>query len=292
MLAYQAQVAEELEQALEDGDRMERLTALLGRRESAYRAAAERVSQARHVLAERFTARMLEQLGQLGMGSARFAVDFARAEPAARAVPAESASAVEGMEGDDTEGAGDSGTGHTAAEAGAEAAPETVFHEDGVDQVSFLIAPNPGEPLRPLARIASGGELSRLMLAIKSIAAVDSGVPVVIFDEIDTGISGRMAQVVAEKMADIARGCQVVCVTHLPQIAAMADVPYRVRKDTDGVRTWTQLERLDEAGHVLEIARMLGGADPESESSRTHAAALLADARAWKRRVLEPSAQR
>ncbi len=142
----------------------------------------------------------------------------------------------------------------------------------GNETAAFLIAPNRGEELQPLSKIASGGELSRLMLAIKSVAAKREGVPSMIFDEIDTGISGRAAQVVGEKMAAIARERQVLCVTHLQQIAALADHHYLVEKSFDGERTRTRLTPLTGEVRVNEIARMLGG-DPES--ARAHAREML-----------------
>ena len=142
----------------------------------------------------------------------------------------------------------------------------------GSETAAFLIAPNRGEELQPLSKIASGGELSRLMLAIKSVAAKREGVPSMIFDEIDTGISGRAAQVVGEKMAAIARERQVLCVTHLQQIAALADRHYLVEKFFDGQRTRTRLTLLEGEARVGEIARMLGG---EGESARAHAREML-----------------
>ena len=152
----------------------------------------------------------------------------------------------------------------------------------GMDQAVFLIAPNRGEAFQPLAQTASGGELSRIMLAIKALSAGQSQIPSMVFDEIDTGISGRTAQVVAEKMADIARYRQVFCVTHLPQIAAMADHQYRVEKHFDGQRTLTTLLDLDEAGRRDELSRMLGGAQADSESAKAHAQSLLDQAETYK----------
>lgn len=142
----------------------------------------------------------------------------------------------------------------------------------GNETAVFRIAPNRGEDLQPLSKIASGGELSRMMLAIKSVSARRKGVPSMIFDEIDTGISGRAAQVVGEKMAAIARERQVLCVTHLQQIAALADRHYLVEKFFDGERTRTRLTLLSGEARVNEIARMLGG-DPES--ARAHAREML-----------------
>ncbi|MBE5770109.1 MAG: DNA repair protein RecN [Clostridiales bacterium] len=142
----------------------------------------------------------------------------------------------------------------------------------GNESAAFLIAPNRGEELQPLSKIASGGELSRLMLAIKSVSARREGVPSMIFDEIDTGISGRAAQVVGEKMAAIGKERQVLCVTHLQQIAALADRHYLVEKSFDGERTRTQLTLLTGENRVSEIARMLGG---DGESARIHAREMI-----------------
>ena len=142
----------------------------------------------------------------------------------------------------------------------------------GNETAAFQIAPNRGEEMQPLSKIASGGELSRLMLAIKSVAAKREGVPSMIFDEIDTGISGRAAQVVGEKMAAIARERQVLCVTHLQQIAALADHHYLVEKTFDGERTRTRLTPLTGEARVAEIARMLGG---DADSARKHAREML-----------------
>lgn len=148
----------------------------------------------------------------------------------------------------------------------------------GADEIEFMISPNPGEPLRPLAAIASGGELSRIMLALKTLSLGRGGVDSMVFDEIDTGVSGRMAQVVGEKMRAIARDKQVLCVTHLPQIAALGDAHFRVEKTTDGARTQTNVVRLDEEGRVRELSRLVGGAE-DSESSLAHARHMLEDGR-------------
>jgi DNA repair protein RecN (Recombination protein N) len=118
-----------------------------------------------------------------------------------------------------------------------------------------------GEPLKPLAKIVSGGEMSRIMLALKVILARVDGVPSLVFDEIDTGISGRAAQAVAEKLARIAGDRQVLCVTHLPQVAAMADSHYLIVKQAEDGRTVTYVHELDEAGRADELARMIGGAE-------------------------------
>ncbi|MBQ3028188.1 MAG: DNA repair protein RecN [Lachnospiraceae bacterium] len=136
----------------------------------------------------------------------------------------------------------------------------TDYSANGFDTAEFYIATNPGEAMKPLLKVASGGELSRIMLALKSVFADRDEIPTLIFDEIDTGISGRTAQMVSEKMAGIAKNRQLLCITHLPQIAAMADHHYFIEKTTDGVKTVTMLERLTEERSVEELARMLGGA--------------------------------
>ena len=149
---------------------------------------------------------------------------------------------------------------------------------DGLDQVRFLIAPNAGEEKKPLAKIASGGELSRVMLSLKSITAEREEIPSMVFDEIDTGISGRTAQVVAQKMWDIAKYRQVICVTHLQQIAAMATRHYLVSKAERDGRTHTSVRELDGPERVREIARMLSGVSENSESGLQHAAHMLEEA--------------
>jgi DNA repair protein RecN (Recombination protein N) len=148
-------------------------------------------------------------------------------------------------------------------------------HDVPEDEVAFLISPNPGEPLKPLSKIASGGELSRLMLAIKSIAAQQGLIPTMVFDEIDTGISGKIAQVVSEKIAMISAYRQVLCVTHLPQIAAMADYHYLVEKNVQGDRTYTNVTELNESMRESELARMVGGSGSENDSGLMHARNLL-----------------
>lgn len=131
---------------------------------------------------------------------------------------------------------------------------------NGIDRVEFLISPNLGEELRPLAKIASGGELARIMLALKSILADVDNIDSLIFDEIDTGISGRTAQIVAEKMSLLSRTYQIICITHLPQIASMADAHYLIEKQTNENKTITNIYPLNNMGKVKELARMLGGA--------------------------------
>lgn len=200
-----------------------------------YRQLARQLTEARHGLANEFEKNMMAQLKDLGMGNTIFQVSFA------------------------------------IRPEGKIFMPQSV----GDDVIEFMISPNPGEPLKPLSKIASGGELSRLMLAIKSLEAEKGGVGTMVFDEIDTGISGRMAQVVAEKMALIARKRQVICVTHLPQIAAMAAHQFLVEKRVEGERTNTSVRLLSPKERISEVARMLGGADGSEGSAMSHAAHML-----------------
>ncbi len=184
------------------------------------------LSSQRRAAAGRLAAAVESQLAELNMGSARFAVDVA-CTPAADGLP-----------------------------IGSE---RYAFDATGIDRVEFLVAPNPGEPLRPLARIASGGETARLMLALKATLAEVDRVPVLIFDEVDAGVGGRSGHVIGEKLAGLARSHQVICVTHLPQIASFADAHYRIVKTVEGDRTRTTVARLDDDDRVEELAAMLGG---------------------------------
>ena len=134
----------------------------------------------------------------------------------------------------------------------------THFTSNGYDEVEFLISTNPGETPKPLGKIASGGELSRIMLALKTVLANNDEIETLIFDEIDTGISGRTAQKVSEKMDLIGRNHQVICITHLPQIAAMADTHFLIEKSVKENRTVTDLTKLSEEGSLRELARLLG----------------------------------
>lgn len=152
---------------------------------------------------------------------------------------------------------------------------------NGIDIVEFLISPNLGEPLKPLKKVISGGEMSRFMLAIKKITAQIDGVNVMVFDEIDTGISGKIAQVVANKLYDISNSKQVLAVTHLPQLASMADAHYLIEKTTDNMRTNTNVKLLDSTQSALEIAKMIDGISA-SESAVLHAEKLLEIAKEYK----------
>lgn len=137
---------------------------------------------------------------------------------------------------------------------------EEGFKQNGKNSVTFLMTANPGQPLKQLSKVASGGEISRVMLAIKTVIADIDSIPTLIFDEVDTGISGRTAQAVAEKMYSISKNHQILCVTHLPQIAAMSDSHLKIEKSIKGNQTLTKVRTLTKSEKIEELARMLGGA--------------------------------
>ena len=216
-------------------EEIERMSVEHKRLLAAYRQTARELTESRHKLAAAFEQKLTKELGDLGMGNTCFSVEFKVNETGRPLMPCET----------------------------------------GDDRVEFLMSPNPGEPLKPMAKIASGGELSRLMLAFKALESDRTGVEAMVFDEIDTGISGRMAQVVAEKMITISRERQVICVTHLPQIAAAADYHYLVSKSLTNGRTMTTVTELDRQGRTGEVSRMISGADGVTAGTEAYAASLL-----------------
>jgi DNA repair protein RecN (Recombination protein N) len=216
---------------LERGDdRIAELERELAAARAAFVDAARRLSKERRRIAVTLGQRLEAMLAELAMDSTRFEVRF------------------------------------------VEEVPDTAWSARGIDSAEFFVSPNPGEDLRPLARIVSGGELSRIMLAIKTLTATSrhgfshaadrppsASAPGLIFDEVDAGIGGRVADVVARKLRTLGSAFQVLCITHLPQIAAHADTHFEIEKRVDGGRTRTTVRRLDERGRVDELARMLGG---------------------------------
>jgi DNA repair protein RecN (Recombination protein N) len=191
-------------------------------------AAAEELSSKRRAAAERFAARVCAELADLRMAGTRF-------EAALAACPAGEGTAPQLCAG-----------------------PHAI-QESGIDRAELRMAPNAGEALKPLAAIASGGELSRVVLALKSILAASETLGTIVFDEVDAGIGGAVAEVVGRKLKALARHHQVLCITHLPQIAKFGDRHFRIAKQTAGGRTRTLIQPLSEAERVKEIARMLGG---------------------------------
>lgn len=245
MIAYRDRIGAELSELEDSDEAMERLEKEVRQAARLLNEVCTALTQVRQQCASRFEAEIESQLHDLGMKNAQISMAFT---PLA-----------EGERRTDR------------------------FSPQGVDRVEMMFCANLGQPLKPLARVASGGELSRIMLALKNLSAQKPGIPrSMVFDEIDTGISGRMAQVVAEKMSQIGDHHQVICVTHLPQIAAMADEQFLVSKqDAMGV-TRTSVQHLDRAQRAQELARMVGGADCDSESSIHHAYVMLDDAAARK----------
>ncbi|MEK3853212.1 DNA repair protein RecN [Cytobacillus sp. FSL H8-0458] len=151
--------------------------------------------------------------------------------------------------------------------------PEVLF-KNGIDRAEFYISTNPGEPLKPLSKIASGGELSRIMLALKSIFSKHQGVTSIIFDEVDTGVSGRVAQAIAEKIHHVSVDSQVLCISHLPQVAAIADTHLFIAKNTNEGRTKTTVKPLNEEEKIKEISRMISGVEI-TDLTKEHAKELL-----------------
>jgi DNA repair protein RecN (Recombination protein N) len=157
-----------------------------------------------------------------------------------------------------------------------QASPESAWSESGIDVAECYISANVGEDPRPLARIASGGELSRVMLAIRTLAAAASPGKTLIFDEIDAGIGGRVAGVVGKKLRDLGNSFQVLCITHLPQIAAAGHVHFHISKSVSNGRTRTRVVRLNQSERIEELARMIGGAAP-TDAARAAARELLGE---------------
>jgi DNA repair protein RecN (Recombination protein N) len=214
-------------------------------------AAATALSDARHVTAAALTATVSEVLEELGFPAGVFEVAVGRRT---------------------------AGGGEAAVEIDGDA---VAFDASGVDEVVYRLAPNPGEPARSLARIASGGELSRVALAIKRVLAEADSTPTLVFDEVDTGIGGRSADPVGRSLWSLARRHLVLCVTHLPQIAAHADGHYRIAKRERDGRTVTEVERLDREGRIVELAAMLGGG-PGDAAALASARELLDRAESWR----------
>ena len=210
---------------------------------------AAKLSAARQQAAEELGRQVEGELNDLRMAGARFAVDMQ----------------------------------HKPDEEGLSINEEKLkFDENGIDQVEFLIAPNPGEGLKPLVKIASGGETSRLMLALKNVLARADTIPTLIFDEIDQGIGGRVGAVVGEKLWNLGRRHQVFCVTHLPQLAAYGNQHLRVYKLVDAGRTLTHVANLDDTARISELANMFGG---DSQANLSAAEETLQNARQREREL-------
>ena len=243
VLAYGRGVAREIEAIESSEEEAARLAEERGRVETALGEAARELGVLRHRAAKELVERVEAQLADLHMEDTRFEVDFARREDV------EAGISIEGR----------------SYRVGAH----------GAEDVEFLIAPNPGEPPLPLRRIASGGELARISLALESAAAAVASPPTLIFDEIDAGVGGRAGTAVARKLAELARTHQVLCVTHLAQIAALADAHFYLAKSVSGDRTASSVTALEGESRVEEVARMLSG-DIDRDAAIEHARSMIA----------------
>jgi len=226
VLSYAEEKRAELDQLARHEERLEEIGAEIARTETVLAERALQLSAARAALAERLAADVQTELMELGMPKAIFTIDITR-QPREDGLPV----------GDE----------------------RVAVTPQGIDVVVFHISANPGEPPKPLAKIASGGELSRIMLALKAVSARGAGVPTLIFDEIDTGIGGRTAEVVGEKLAQVARQAQVISVTHLAQLAFYADRHFLLEKETIGERTISRMRELTDDECVEELARLQAG---------------------------------
>ena len=259
ILAYGETAATELDELTHREERVSELQEREERLREQIGGVASELSRQRQRAAKTLGAAMERQLNDLNMRRARFEVQIIQ-RPDPDGVPATPESG--------------------SRKSQSEAKQRYAFSVSGIDRIEFLLSPNPGEPLKPLVRIASGGETSRLMLALKTILAEADIVPTLIFDEIDAGISGKSGQIVGEKLWQLGRSHQVLCVTHLPQIAALGDAHYRVAKLVERDHTLTTVEQLDHDAQMLELSQMLGGTS--TTASRTNAADLLDRSRGWK----------
>ena len=220
LLAYADELRERLSSIDNADEEIAALQAKIDRTVMALEIASNKLSELRKASASELEKLITEQLGQLNFGEAAFAIDFRKA---------------------------------------VDSAGNVQYSPDGTDVVEFLITTNRGEPLKPLSKIASGGEMSRIMLAFKKIIGDYDHIPTMIFDEIDSGISGIAASVVGRKLREIAERHQIICITHLPQIAAYGTSNYRIWKHSDEAMTYTSVDALTPGEKVREIARLLGG---------------------------------
>lgn len=260
VLTYAASASRQL---AELGTSEERLAALQERETHLVlqlQVAAAALSRQRRVAAQRLSEAIERELDDLGLARGRFGVRFDLRPDAAGVLVDLPLTAI--------------ASASTSAPAPAPGQP-VAFDRSGIDRVELLVSLNPGEPLRPLARVASGGETSRLMLALKTILGGADSVPTLVFDEVDVGIGGRAGRIVGEKLAGLAAHHQVICITHLPQIASLADRHLGIAKQVQGERTRVSVRELSGAERVDEVAAMLGAV---TASTRASAQELLGQA--------------
>ena len=262
ILAFGERASQELEELYHSEARVEELKSREMDQRRQVGSLAGRLSEARQQAAKRLADAIQEEVAGLALGHAQVLVDI-RQSDSADGVPV------------GTEDPLPTGT----PSAGGESIRSVAFNGTGIDSVEFLISLNPGEPPRPLARIASGGEASRLMLAIKAILSTADQIPILVFDEIDAGIGGRVGSVLGRKLWDLSKNHQVLCVTHLPQIACYADHHTKVAKLASHDRNVTSVEVLDGEAKVAELSQMLGS---DSGATRASALEMLRHAGSWK----------
>lgn len=243
VIAYAERARDELQGLLTSEERLEALREQEVRLAAALGASAQALSTARREAAGRLAAAVRQEIADLRLEGGRFSVHFEVREDADGVPVTLPAEQIVGEEPD-----AQRFTAITAA-----------YDRTGVDRVEFYVSLNPGEPLRPLAKVASGGETARLMLALKTILGGADAVPTLVFDEVDVGIGGRSGQVVGEKLAALGAHHQVICITHLPQVAARASRHLVVAKQVDGGRTFTDVRELGGDDRRRELAAMLGG---------------------------------
>lgn len=256
ILAFAARAQVELDSITHAGERIEELSNTELRLLQEIGALGTQLSQARRTAAANLARAVEAELADLRMDRAQFAVDIQWIEDAAGA-PVDAAAAPDG--------AGRTHSGNTGPR-------RVAFDTTGLDRIEFLVSANPGEPPKPLVKVASGGETSRLMLALKTVLSQADATPTLIFDEIDVGIGGRVGATVGEKLWSLHRDHQVLCITHLPQLAAFGDTHFHVSKQVVGEHTRTLVQSLAPDARVEELAQMLG---TPTEAGRTSALELL-----------------
>ena len=262
ILAFGERALQELEKLYHREERVEGLKAReMDLRRRVGRLAGQ-LSEARQHAARGLADAIQEEVAGLAFGHAQVLVDI-RQSDSEDGVPV---------------GAAD-GVPYATPSLGGESIRHLAFNETGIDSVEFLISLNPGEPPRPLARIASGGEASRLMLAIKTILSTADQIPILVFDEVDAGVGGRVGSVLGQKLWGLSKSHLVLCVTHLPQIACYADHHAKVTKLASHDRTVTSVEVLDGEARVTELSQMLGS---DSGATRTNVLEMLRQAKSWK----------
>ena len=262
ILAFGERASQELEKLHHSEERAEELKSREIKLRTQVGRLAGQLSEARQRAAKRLADAIQEEVAGLPLGHAQVLVDI-RQSDSDDGVPVGTAESVS----------------YTTPSLGVESVRHLAFNGTGIDSVEFLISLNPGEPPRPLARIASGGEASRLMLAIKTILSTADQIPILVFDEVDAGIGGRAGSVLGEKLWGLSKSHQVLCVTHLPQIACYADHHAKVTKLASHDRTVTSVEVLDGEARVAELSQMLGS---DSGATRTNALEMLLQAKNWK----------